>query len=117
MNKLTKTIAAIIAVCLLSVSGVAFASSGCSGLQVRTVQEVIGSLDEGETWQSKLIAHLENISCSQIYFHYARATTSSAPNCAEPTRCTLSTALDDESGGGDTIDCVFFTGGGIASCN
>ncbi len=116
MNRLTKTIAAIIAVCLLSVSGVAFAYSDCDDLQNQTLDAVIDLLDESEKENFK--AHLQGISCNQIVYHFRGAAMTSAPACVGTTTCTLS--VEDDEGGGDITDCEIIIGSGgdtIASCN
>ena len=116
MNRLTKTIAAIIAVCLLSVSGVAFAISDCNALQKRTLDAVIDLLDESE--KKKFWPHLQGISCNQIVYHFRGAAMTSAPACVGPTTCTL--RVEDDEGGGDITDCEIIIVPGedtIASCN
>ena len=118
MNRVTKTIAAITAVCLLSVSGVAFAiaeseDSGCSGLQVETVKIVIGRLDKNKDWISNFIQQLEAIKCNQIAFHFRGAAMTKAPACEGTTTC----SYQDDEGGGDTPieDCDIVDG--IVSCS
>ena len=111
MNRLTKTIAAITAVCLLSVSGVAFAYSNCEDLQIRTLNAVIDLLDESEKEAFK--AHLDGISCNQIVYHFRGAAMTKAPACEGTTTC----SYQDDEGGGDTPieDCEFVNG--IVSCS
>ena len=111
MNRLTKTIAAIMAVCSLSMSGVAFGD--CSSLNNKTLAEVVKLLggDTNESnWKQTIGAYMENVSCERIYFHVTSATTSSSPACAESTACYFS----DESDGGSSdepIECD------VVSCN
>ena len=112
MNRLTKTIAAIIAVCLLSVSGVAFGD--CSSLNDKTLAQVVELLvaDTDESnWKQSIGNYMQSVSCERIYFHVTSATTSSPPACAESTACSY---FSDESDGGSSdepIECD------VVSCN
>ena len=115
MNRLTKTIAAIIAVCLLSVSGVAFAYSDCNNFQNQTLDAVIDLLERGSDEEAAFAEHLQGISCGQIAFHFRNSTMANAPACEGTTTCT-SIILDDE-GGGDITDCVVIGDDNIVSCN
>jgi len=110
MNKLTKTIAAIIAVCLLSVSGVAFGD--CSTLHNKTVAQVVDLLADGtdeSNWKQNIGDYMERVSCERIYFHVTSSTTSTSPACAENTACSY---FSEEGGQSDEpIECD------VVSCN